>query len=354
MPLAVCSPISSVMPSRWKYDRPMSRATFEARFPDEASGAPASRSQALARRLRCPACGHDRGWGLEASPGELGMCGLREGDLGDRRPRSCTAADAPEDLVRMAVHIVTSHSNGISALQLQAQLGSAVTRVPGSCCTSCAVPWSIRSLLEDLIEIDEATLPFQHRHPATGGRGRSPRRQDAHCRRGRAIARGRAIIRLAPIGDFSARSLADGWSGYCGRPSDQRKVAVRARPPLTWIHPFSNLAGWALVNLPWPAPRPQCGSTSSCSAGTAAATKPSTAFEGRHRHARPADYRTSSDNAADPEADGRMKPRSHDRADGASLRTLRASIRTLCWSIIGQAVNNRPSSHRDISILSPY
>ena len=45
----------------------------------------------------------------------------------------------------MAVHIVTSHSNGISALQLQASSGSAVTRVPGSCCTSCAAPWSIRT-----------------------------------------------------------------------------------------------------------------------------------------------------------------------------------------------------------------
>ncbi len=49
------------------------------------------------------------------------MCGLREGDFGDRRHDHAPQPLAPEDLVH--VHIVTSHSNGISALQLQAQLG---------------------------------------------------------------------------------------------------------------------------------------------------------------------------------------------------------------------------------------
>ena len=47
--------------------------------------------------------------------------------------------------------------------------------VPGSCCTSCAPFDPDRSLLEDLIEIDEATLPFRTaKDPATGGQGRSP------------------------------------------------------------------------------------------------------------------------------------------------------------------------------------
>ena len=66
-----------------------------------------------------------------------------------------------------------------------------------------------RSLLEDLVEIDEATLPFRIvKDPTTGGQGRS--------RQGKMRIAGAVElspegeprrIRLAPIGDFSARSL---------------------------------------------------------------------------------------------------------------------------------------------------
>ena len=41
-----------------------------------------------------------------------------------------------------AVHIVTSHSNGISARNPRPSSGSAATSLPGCCCTSCAAPWS--------------------------------------------------------------------------------------------------------------------------------------------------------------------------------------------------------------------
>ena len=54
---------------------------------------------------------------------------FRSCGIGDRQARSCTAgtimhrSHLPLKTWFMAVHIVTSHSNGISALQLQAQLG---------------------------------------------------------------------------------------------------------------------------------------------------------------------------------------------------------------------------------------
>ena len=70
----------------------MSRAAFEARFPDEAACARHLAAMRWPDGFVCPACGHDRGF--EASPGELGMCGLREGDLGVQA-RSCTAATCP-------------------------------------------------------------------------------------------------------------------------------------------------------------------------------------------------------------------------------------------------------------------
>ena len=111
----------------------------------------------------------------------------------------------------MAVHIVTSHSNGISALQLQAQLGLGSYKSAWLLLHKLrrAMVDPDRSLLEDLVEIDEATLPFRTvKDPTTGGQGRS--------RQGKMRIAGAVElspeseprrIRLAPIGDFSARSL---------------------------------------------------------------------------------------------------------------------------------------------------
>ena len=187
----------------------------------------------------------------------------------------------------MAVHIVTSHSNGISALQLQAQLGLGSYKSAWLLLHKLrrAMVDPDRSLLEDLIEIDEATLPFRTaKDPATGAQGRSPQGKMRIAGARGLIERlevdaGYACalvelspegeprrIRLAPIGDFSARSLrafvagtsapgarviTDGWSGYCGLPDhDHQPKVVGATPAhlvLTWIHRvFSNLKRWAL------------------------------------------------------------------------------------------------------------
>ena len=170
----------------------------------------------------------------------------------------------------MAVHIVTSHSNGISALQLQAQRGLGSYKSAWLLLHKLrrAMVDPDRSLLEDLIEIDEATLPFRTaKDPATGGQGRSPQGKMRIAGAVELSPEGEPRrIRLAPIGDFSARSLrafvagtsapgarviTDGWSGYCGLPDhDHQPKVVGATPAhlvLTWIHRvFSNLKRWAL------------------------------------------------------------------------------------------------------------
>ena len=111
-----------LMASRWKYDRPMSRATFEARFPDEASCARPLAASRWPDGFVCPACGHDRGRELKRrrASRECAACGketpVTAGTIMHRSP-------LPLKIRFMAVHIVTSHSNGISALQLQARLG---------------------------------------------------------------------------------------------------------------------------------------------------------------------------------------------------------------------------------------
>ncbi len=145
------------MPSRWKYDRPMSRAAFEARFPDEASCARHLAAKRWPDGFVCPACGHDRGWELKRrrASWECAACGKETSvTAGTIMHRS----HLPLKTWLMAVHIVTSHSNGISALQLQAQLGLGSYKSAWLLLHKLrrAMVDPDRSLLEDLVEIDEA------------------------------------------------------------------------------------------------------------------------------------------------------------------------------------------------------
>ena len=105
----------------------------------------------------------------------------------------------------MAVHIVTSHSNGISALQLQAQLGLGSYKSAWLLLHKLrrAMVDPDRSLLEDLVEIDEATLPFRTvKDPTAGGQGRSPQGKMRIAGAVELSPEGEPRrIRLAPIGD---------------------------------------------------------------------------------------------------------------------------------------------------------
>ena len=228
----------------------------------------------------------------------------------------------------MAVHIVTSHSNGISALQLQAQLGLGSYKSAWLLLHKLrrAMVDPDRSLLEDLIEIDEATLPFRTAKRPGHRRARSqPTRQDAHCRRGRAIARGRAtphpagadrgFLRAQPsclrCRDLGAGRAGDyRWLERLLRPARPRPPAqgrrCNARPSRADVDPSCVLEPEALGarNLPWPAPRPSAPlprrvrvplepppphpqrPSTPCSASARACDPPTTA--------------TSSDNTSDP------------------------------------------------------
>ena len=94
----------------------MSRAAFEARFPDEAA---CSRHLAAMRwpdGFVCPACGHGRGWELKRrrASWECAACGKETSvSAGTVMHRS----HLPLKTWFMAAHIVTSHSNGISHLR---------------------------------------------------------------------------------------------------------------------------------------------------------------------------------------------------------------------------------------------
>lgn len=234
----------------WKSDRPMSRPAFEARFPDELACARYLVERRWADGFVCPLCGSCKSWELKR----------------DRPARECadcgrqTSVTAGTTVHRshltlktwfLAAHIVASHSNGISALQLQGQLGL------GSYKTAWLLLHKLRramvdpdrSLLQDLVEIDETEMPFRSKHDTAdklrGGRrggpkgGRSPVGKifivgavelsaDGHPRR----------IRMAHIPDGSS-------------PTDLRKrCTVSSVGPSRPVRMSSATAGWAMRTRP--------------------------------------------------------------------------------------------------------
>jgi len=164
---------------------------------------------------------------------------------------------------------MATHSNGISALQLQAQLGLGSYKSAWLLCAKLrrAMVAPGRAPLEGLVEVDETAIPLHRKDdPPSGGQGRS--------RQGKMLVAGGVEVddggpgrvRLATIADFSVRSLrafveanlapgatarTDGWSGYSGAPGithDPHVVgSMAAHVILPWTHRvFANLKTWAL------------------------------------------------------------------------------------------------------------
>jgi transposase-like protein len=247
---------------------PRSLREFQRRFPsDEACG-----EYLLAvrwpRGFVCPACGHERGWRLERRlpTFECPAC---------RRQTSVTAGTVmhrshlPLTTWFWAAYLMATHSNGISALQLQAQLGI------GSYKTAWLLARKVRRAMVDperlplagLVEVDEASLPQRTKTELPGGgqgrarRGKMPIVGAVELRAGKP---GR--LRLAAIADYSAASLhgflarsiapgstikSDAWSGYPGAAQMRHEPhtigPMAAHLVLPWTHrAFANLKRWAL------------------------------------------------------------------------------------------------------------
>ena len=155
----------------------MSRQDFEARFPDDDACARYLAERRWPDGFVCPACGGRKGWALDRGrpTWECAAC---------RRQTSVTAGTIMHrshlalKTWFLAAHGVATHSNGISALQLQGQLGI------GSYKTAWLLLHKLRramvdpgrSLLQTLVEIDETEMPYRSKNdPADRKKGgRSP------------------------------------------------------------------------------------------------------------------------------------------------------------------------------------
>src|SRR6478609_8528369 len=257
-----------------------SLSEFQASFPDETSCAAFLFERRWPEGFVCPACGKGRAASLK-SRAHTYEC------LGCGRQTSITAGTVMHrSKLRLttwfwAAHLMTTHSNGMSARQLEDQLG--VTYKTAWLLTQKLRRSMVdpdREPLEGVVEVDQAEIPFREGdaffEPGNAGKiliigavevidrdtnQAKPRRKHAKyldTRSGR--------IRLAMIADNSAASieafvnanvkrgatlLTDGHKSYPGLPGyrhDPRIVGkMAAHIVLPWIHrAFSLMRRWSL------------------------------------------------------------------------------------------------------------
>jgi hypothetical protein len=249
-------------------DFPRSLPEFQRRFGDEAACAEYLAAVRWADGFRCPACGGGKGWRLSTKPftWECADCS---------KQTSITAGTVMHGskleltMWFWAAYLMATHSNGISATQLQLQLGIGSYKTAWLLCAKLrrAMVNPDRNPLTGLVEVDETTIPFRTKDdPVAGGGGRSQAGKMPVIAAVEIVGDGPGRVRLAPIADYSAESIrafvatnvaagvklkTDGWAGYPGTPEvdhDPHVVGtMAAHLVLPWTHRvFANLKRWAL------------------------------------------------------------------------------------------------------------
>jgi transposase-like protein/predicted RNA-binding Zn-ribbon protein involved in translation (DUF1610 family) len=255
-------------------DFPRSLREFQQRFPDDAACADYLVSTRWPEGFRCPRCGEAKSWRLACRPGLTFVCAKC------RRETSVTAgtimhrSHLPLTIWFWATYLMATHSNGMSALQLQSELGI------GSYKTAWLLAMKLRramvapgrSPLSGLVEVDETAIPFRTKDdPPAGGQGRSHDGKllvvgavEIKSGKRQKLTLGR--VRLAVIADYRASTLhafmknniapgstakTDGLASYLGAPDVTHKPHVvgpmAAHIVMPAIHRvFSNLKVWAL------------------------------------------------------------------------------------------------------------
>lgn len=247
---------------------PRSLVEFQRRFPTDGA---CGEYLALVRwpnGFVCRDCGHDRGWRLERKlvTYECAGCGKQTSvTAGTVMHRS----HLPLTTWFWAAYLMATHSNGISALQMQAQLGIGSYKTAWLLARKLrrAMVDPARSPLAGLVEVDETSLPQRAKSdPPAGGQGRSGQAKMKVAAAVEVKGGRPGRLRLAAVQDFSAKSLhrflreavaadatiaTDAWSGYADPPVKSHRRhqigPMAAHLILPWVHrAFSNLKRWAM------------------------------------------------------------------------------------------------------------
>lgn len=264
--------MKGLFPTRWRYDRPPSIQKFMADFADDYACAEYLYLKRWPEGFQCPRCTHQKGWRLESRPWlwECSACGRQTSLIAGTVMHGTRL---PLRTWFLGAHLVATHSNGISALQLQPKLGL------GSYKTAWLLLHKLRRAminpdrtpLSGDIEVDETSVPFRkNSDPVDGGQGNS------------LIGKFKLIgavelvdkftpgrIRLERIVQSDSESIlpfikantapgclliTDGNPAYKGipdrthRPNNlSKKNALPAHISMKWIHRvFSNFKRWGL------------------------------------------------------------------------------------------------------------
>jgi len=247
---------------------PRSLIEFQSRFATESACAQYLFAQRWPQGFVCPGCGGGRAWLLQtkAFTYECADCG---------RQTSVTAgtimhaSKLPLTIWFWAGFLMATHSNGISALQLQNQLGLGSYRTAWMLCAKLrrAMVNPEREPLSGVVEADETIIPFRtNNDPVVMPAGRSgvgkmlvagavevdggkPRRARLKVIEsfGKQELHSFVLSAVAP----QTRLITDDWPSYQDLPGVRREAItlgpMAAHIALPWTHRlFSNLKRWGL------------------------------------------------------------------------------------------------------------
>ena len=235
-------------------DTPGSLIEFQQRFPDEAACAAYLAAVRWPHGFICPGCNHTKAWQLQTKAWTY-ECAACHKQTSVTAGTILHASKLPLTLWFWAAYLMTTHSNGISALQLQHQFALGSYKSAWLLCAKLRASMVApdRNPLSGLVEVDETEIACRSKNdPPAGGGGRSHQGkiivvgavevQDGGAGPGR--------IRLQEVSDYSAASLhpflaanlalgatakTDGWSGYPDAPG-----VNEVRVNLVWSPPWSS------------------------------------------------------------------------------------------------------------------
>ena len=250
---------------------PSSLIEFQRHFPDEAACAAWLAELRCPDGFRCPACGYDDAWALRTKPWTFECRGCRR-QTSVKAGTILHGSKLSLTVWFWAAYLMATHSNGISATQLQVQLdlGSYESAWLLAAKLRRAMTAPGRNPLAGLVEIDEASIRSRAGENARSGRGRSHEGKLLIAGAVEVVAAGDETapgrIRLATIEDFSAETLhrfvadevepgslvkTDGWRA-CNKAKGVLHLphVVGPQPAhlvMPWIHRvFSLFKTWAL------------------------------------------------------------------------------------------------------------
>ena len=169
--------MSNLFSNRWKSDKPLSIEEFVERFPDDYACTEFIASVRWPNGFVCPSCGKKNAWKLQSRPGQY-KCGaiLEDGARCNRQTSVISGTIMHRTRVPLrkwflAAYLDMTHSNGISALQLQDKIGL------GSYKSAWLLLHKLRRAmlnperipLRGVVEVDEGFLPFRRKNSKSRG-----------------------------------------------------------------------------------------------------------------------------------------------------------------------------------------